>query len=90
MSKIFKGLFKRKNQKVEVDKTGAAPRITITDAWRITRPSILIPHQIEGFASATSVNIGETITFFVNCMAPSFSIDIFRMGLLKHPSHTLL
>jgi hypothetical protein len=52
-----------------------------TDAWRITRPSILIPHQIEGFASATSVNIGETITFFVNCMAPSFSIDIFMSGI---------
>jgi len=27
MNNIFKGLFKRKNQKVEVDKTGAAPNI---------------------------------------------------------------
>ena len=49
-----------------------------TDAWRRTRPSI--NHEIEGFASATSVNHGENIAFYINTKASTFRIDIFRMG----------
>ena len=36
--------------------------------------------EIEGYASATSVNQGESISFFVNTVAPTYNIDIFRMG----------
>ena len=35
---------------------------------------------VEGYASATSVNRGETIRFFVNSAAPSYTMTIYRMG----------
>ena len=37
-------------------------------------------HEIEGYASATSVNRGDTIQFYVNTSAPSYKMDIYRMG----------
>jgi len=36
--------------------------------------------NIEGYASATSVNIGGSIDFFVNTWAPTYTLEIFRMG----------
>jgi hypothetical protein len=39
-----------------------------------------IHHEIEGYASATSVNRGETITLFVNTSASSFTFDVYRLG----------
>lgn len=36
--------------------------------------------EIEGYASATSVNQGESISFFVNTTAATYNIDIFRTG----------
>lgn len=36
--------------------------------------------EIEGYASAPSVNRGEQISFFVNTADPTFTIQIFRMG----------
>ena len=45
--------------------------------WVLTDPA---DHEIEGYASATSINRGEAIRFFVNTVDPSFSIDIYRMG----------
>lgn len=47
-------------------------------AWRITLPAA--NHEIEGYASATSVNHGGAIDLFVNTAAPSFHLDIYRMG----------
>jgi hypothetical protein len=35
---------------------------------------------IEGYASATSVNKGESLTFFVNTSAPRFDLYIYRSG----------
>ncbi|MGZ5271247.1 MAG: N,N-dimethylformamidase beta subunit family domain-containing protein, partial [Ramlibacter sp.] len=35
---------------------------------------------VEGYASATSVNRGETIRFFVSSAAPSYTMTIYRMG----------
>src|SRR3954451_13383732 len=35
---------------------------------------------LSGFASKTSVNHGDSIDFFVTTTAPSFTIDVFRMG----------
>jgi hypothetical protein len=46
--------------------------------WEITRPAI--DREIEGYASATSVNRGSAIDLFVNTAASSYAIDIFRMG----------
>lgn len=36
--------------------------------------------EIEGFASATSVNQGESISFYVNTSDANYTIDIYRMG----------
>lgn len=36
--------------------------------------------DIEGFAYPDSVNIGETINFYVNTSAPQFNAEIFRSG----------
>lgn len=59
-----------------------------TDQWKLSNP---VPYSqrdpnnfstaaIEGYASLTSVNIGSDIGFYVRTKAPSFSIDIYRMG----------
>ncbi len=49
-----------------------------TPDWRLTRPAT--QRQVEGYASATSVNGGESIRLFVNTCAPAFALDVFRMG----------
>ena len=36
--------------------------------------------EIEGYASAASVNRGEDIKLFVNTKEPSYSIEVFRVG----------
>ena len=49
-----------------------------TAAWEITNPAAA--REIEGYASKTSVNGGETIDLYVSTTAPRYSIDVFRMG----------
>jgi hypothetical protein len=49
-----------------------------TTAWQITDPTQ--NREIEGYASLTSVNRGGSIQFFVNTVASTFSINIYRMG----------
>lgn len=46
--------------------------------WRLDRPAS--NREIEGYASATSVNGGDFISLYVNTAAPSFELDVFRMG----------
>lgn len=46
--------------------------------WELTNPSG--HHEIEGYASATSVDRGEAISLFVNTAEPSYTIEVFRMG----------
>lgn len=46
--------------------------------WQLKKPSD--NHEIEGFASKTSVFPGEEIKFYINCKSSTFSIDIYRMG----------
>lgn len=51
----------------------------VADAtWELTSPAT--NREIEGFASATSVNTGDTIDLYVNTAAPTYTIKIFRMG----------
>lgn len=38
---------------------------------------------IEGYAWPLSVNIGETISFYVSTTSPTYSLQIFRMGYYK-------
>jgi hypothetical protein len=39
-----------------------------------------VNHEIEGYASATSINRGESISFFVSTVDPSYTITIYRLG----------
>jgi hypothetical protein len=41
---------------------------------------IATQHEIEGFASAASINRGESIGFFVNTSDTVYTLDIFRIG----------
>jgi hypothetical protein len=45
--------------------------------WQINNYT---PEEIEGFASTTSVNLSETINFFVNTPASRFDLFIYRTG----------
>ena len=56
---------------IENKKTG-------TTDWQLTNPAT--NHEIEGYASLTSVNRGSEIELFVNSKESSYTIDIFRMG----------
>lgn len=49
-----------------------------TTTWQITDPAT--KHEIEGFASLTSVNRGEDISIFVNTADPTYVMEVFRMG----------
>ncbi|HEX8857603.1 MAG TPA: N,N-dimethylformamidase beta subunit family domain-containing protein [Actinomycetes bacterium] len=52
-----------------------------TDQWRITKPGDDIKQQVKGYASATSVNLGGTITLFVSVNpTQTYSIDVYRIG----------
>jgi hypothetical protein len=48
------------------------------DDWMLTRPAL--GREIEGYASVCSASSGQTLDIYVNTAAPSYSIQIFRMG----------
>ncbi len=49
-----------------------------TNGWILNNPAQA--HEIEGYASLTSVDLGGAISFHVSTVDPSFRIDIYRMG----------
>ena len=49
-----------------------------TTAWQLSKGAT--NHQIEGYASATSVTRGGSISLFTNTADSTYTIDIFRMG----------
>jgi hypothetical protein len=52
-----------------------------TTDWQLLNPAADdAGSQIEGYASATSVNRGGTIDFFVRTTSPSFTYAIYRLG----------
>ncbi len=56
-----------------------------TDTWRLRRPGFSVANdtdkQIKGYASATSVNKGQPLTFYVTVNpAQSFKLELYRMG----------
>jgi hypothetical protein len=46
--------------------------------WEMT--SYAFFHEIEGYASATSVARGGTIKFYVNTIDPNYTVNIYRLG----------
>jgi hypothetical protein len=49
-----------------------------TAEWKLTDGAD--DHEIEGFASATSVNQGESFSLYVSTVAPTFHVEVYRMG----------
>src|SRR5436309_1684514 len=49
-----------------------------TGDWEITNPAL--DREIEGYASATSVNRGDAIDLYVSTRDPQYTIDVYRMG----------
>ncbi|QSJ20778.1 hypothetical protein JYQ62_13525 [Nostoc sp. UHCC 0702] len=49
-----------------------------TTDWQLTNPAT--KREIEGYASLTSVNLGDKIKLFVSTKEPNYTIEIFRMG----------
>ena len=49
-----------------------------TANWELANPAE--SREIEGYASRTSVNRGESIDLFVNTSAATYRVDVFRMG----------
>lgn len=49
-----------------------------TPDWILTNPAAA--GEIEGYASATSVDSGESIALFVSTAAPAWHLEVFRMG----------
>lgn len=49
-----------------------------TNEWRLGKTAR--EREIEGYPSATSVNVGETIQIFVHTTEPTYTIEIFRAG----------
>src|SRR5450631_238288 len=49
-------------------------------AWMIPEPNIALLREIEGYASASSVNRGGAVELFVNTADPSYTMDIYRLG----------
>ena len=50
-----------------------------------------ITQQVKGYASATSINIGQPVTFFVTVSpAQQFTLDIYRMGYYQNRGGRLM
>jgi cellulose synthase/poly-beta-1,6-N-acetylglucosamine synthase-like glycosyltransferase len=49
-----------------------------TADWTLKKPAL--HREIEGYASATSVDQGESIRIYVNTVAPAYRLSIYRMG----------
>ena len=49
-----------------------------TGDWKLSH--VARNHEIEGYASLTSVNAGEEISFFINTTDREYTLSIFRMG----------
>ncbi|MCU1260338.1 MAG: hypothetical protein JWO80_3223 [Bryobacterales bacterium] len=49
-----------------------------TTAWQLSNPAL--NREIEGYASLTSVPVGGQIRFFVSTSAPTYTLEVFRMG----------
>ena len=45
--------------------------------WVLTDPA---DHEVEGYASATSINRGEPLRFYIHSTDPAVTIAIYRMG----------
>lgn len=52
----------------------------VTRDWEIADANYAAAQEIEGYASATSVNRGESISLYVSTIDPEYTIEVFRTG----------
>ncbi|WP_411032160.1 N,N-dimethylformamidase beta subunit family domain-containing protein [Spongiimicrobium sp. 3-5] len=52
-----------------------------TSDWKLDKPAL--NREIEGYASQTSINAGESINLFVSSISPRYSLTVYRMGWYK-------
>ncbi len=52
----------------------------VTKDWLIDGLKYAADHEIDGYASATSVGRGETIRFYVHTVDPTYKMSIYRIG----------
>ncbi|HZQ32515.1 MAG TPA: N,N-dimethylformamidase beta subunit family domain-containing protein [Mycobacterium sp.] len=68
----------RAEQRPAQNQTSAENALPGTADWTLTNPAT--DREIEGYASATSVDAGESIALHVSTAAASFQFEVFRMG----------
>ncbi|HJV53316.1 MAG TPA: N,N-dimethylformamidase beta subunit family domain-containing protein [Noviherbaspirillum sp.] len=52
----------------------------VSEQWEIAAANYAGNHEIEGYASATSINRGESIKLYVNTNDPEYTIAVYRIG----------
>ncbi|MEN3364165.1 MAG: hypothetical protein V7606_1439 [Burkholderiales bacterium] len=52
----------------------------VTADWLIADQDYAANREIEGYASATSVNRGDSISLYVNTTDPNYTISVYRIG----------
>jgi len=57
-----------------------AKTVGVTSQWFISDANYAANREIEGYASATSVNRGGAISLYVQTSDPSYTIDVYRVG----------
>lgn len=69
----------RQRQRLQTDRSiSVENRRPGTAAWQVNKVSRR--HEIEGYASATSVHPGEPLALHVRSETPDYTIDVFRLG----------
>jgi len=49
-----------------------------TASWRLSNQGAT--HDIEGYLNVTSAQQGDSVTLYANTVAPSFTIEAYRLG----------
>ncbi|MGB9150688.1 MAG: N,N-dimethylformamidase beta subunit family domain-containing protein, partial [Burkholderiales bacterium] len=53
---------------------------TGTAEWAIPNSAVALNREIEGYASATSINRGESINLYVNTSDTTYTVSVYRYG----------
>ncbi len=77
-----RGAMYRENQRPGSSawRSNALARQTAASVDHAAQQDVWTDTPIRGYASASSINHGETITFFVGTTYPSYALDVYRMG----------
>lgn len=79
------GTLAKQHQESELNPIQVENQLPGTTKWQLSKPA---PYdkktfhypQIEGYAWSTSAEAGEEVQFSVSTLAPSFRVDVYRLG----------